>query len=212
MEADIAPRELKPHLVKVWTIQPLEVWEQVDQLGLLAVDAARLPYDGYVPWQYEWLAKQLQERLPGYCGSLPWWSYGACPDLRQYRHSRPRGQREVRMEILLPSEEIFSMPCWAWDTVYSGHFLSFEREERLDWDRRMREAVTDEDLWPLPQPWREELEASWERLFDPALPPSSDGDDEFHCRLGTKQEAVFGLLRRSAIKRVTHFVGTSGYR
>jgi hypothetical protein len=208
-EADIAPRELKPDLVRVWTVQPLAVWEQVEQLGVAAVDPNRMS-DGYVPLEYRWLVTQLRQRLPGYAGDLPWWAYCARPDLRWVRHRWPRNQREVRMEVLLPAEEVFVMPCWAWETVFFGKFLSFDNKERLDWERRLREAVPDEDLWPLPEPWQAEVEASWERLFDPALPQSSD--HEFHGRLGATREAVFGLLRRPTVCRVTHFVGTGSWR
>ena len=74
----------------------------------------------------------------------------------------------------------------------------------------MRLAVLDEDTWPLPEPWKSQLEASWLRLFDPDL-PSHPGDDESPGVYGKSgsREAVLGVLRLEDVRQVTHFVGCS---
>ena len=194
--------------MRVWTVQPLTVWERLTEAGTLRVDTACYPYDGYVPWQYPWMACRLQERAPDYQGGLPWWAYCERPDLRWVRRRRPAGQPQVRIELDVNGVLVF--PSWAWDVVYCGNFLSFTQSEQETWNAAMRRAVPDEDLWPLPEPWRAELEASWLRLFDPQLP--SDGWADILGKSNSSSranEAVFETLRLQDVRRVTHFVGTS---
>jgi hypothetical protein len=71
----------------------------------------------------------------------------------------------------------------------------------------MRQAVPDEDLWPLPQPWRDELEASWLQLFAPDLPAHGWADMANEALL--YYEAVFETLCLRDVRCVTHFVGRS---
>jgi hypothetical protein len=100
-----------------------------------------------------------------------------------------------------------TFPCWAWDTVYCGQYLSFARQEHDEWVEAMRQAVPDEDARPLPQPWQTQLEASWLRLFDPHL-PSQSWDDEAISKSGSR-EAVLGVLRVEEVRQVTEFFGCS---
>lgn len=71
----------------------------------------------------------------------------------------------------------------------------------------MRQAVTDEDLWPLPEPWRSELEASWLRLFHPDLPEYGWSEDS--PQTYADKEAVFEVLNKQDVRAVTHFVGSN---
>ena len=192
--------------MRVWTIQPLVVWERLKEAGTLCVDTACYPSDGYVPWQYPWLACRLQERVLDYRGGLPWWAYCEKPDLRWVRHHRPAGQPQVRIE--LDVNGVLAFPGWAWDVVHCGHFLSFTQREQETWSAAMRRAVPDEDLWPLPEPWRGELEASWLRLFDPQLP--SHGWADVPSKANSSwwaNEAVFETLCLRDVCHETHFVG-----
>jgi hypothetical protein len=176
--------------MRLWTIQPHEVWELLQQRGSLRVDEARLKY---VPDCYRWLTGQLQRRVPGYPGTLPWWCYCEKPDLRWLRHRRPRGSREVRMELEAADSTFLTFSRWAWDIVYGCNYLSAAQLEHDTWMGRMRTAVPDEDLYPLPEPWQSELEATWLRLFDPSMPPRSwDLEVYGHC---AAREAVLGELR-----------------
>jgi hypothetical protein len=196
--------------MRLWTVQPLVVWEQIQQLGLLHGDETRGLTPDYVPHSYRWLVSQLKERLPDYPGTIPWWAYCEKPDLRWVRHRRPAGEPQVRLELEPGAGSYLTYPLWAWDTVYSGDYLSFARQERDEWMAAMRWAVPEEDTWPLPEPWRAQLEASWLRLFDPDL-PARPWEDENPIRLGKAgtREAVLGVLRLEEVRQVTHFAGRS---
>ena len=191
--------------MRIWTVQPLVVWERLKEGGTLCVDSVCYPDDGYVPWQYQWMACQLKERMPGGRGELPWWAYCQKPDLRWVRHRRPFGQPQVRIELEM--DAVLSFPGWAWDVLHSGHYLAFTKREQEAWETAMRQAVPDEDLWPLPQPWRDELETSWLRLFAPDLPVHGWADIPNEAPLYT--EAVFETLCLRDIRCITHFVGRS---
>lgn len=188
----------------VWSVQPLVVWERLQELTVLTVDPAYY-HEGYVPWQYEWMAQQMHQRIPGNRGGLPWWSYCEKPDLRWVRHRRPGGQPQVRIELTVNAS--LSFPRWAWNVVHAGQFLSFALREQRAWTAALRRAVPDVDLWPLPEPWQSELEISWRQLFQPGLPSYGWKDvenDSTACH-----EAVFEELRMVDVQSVAHFVGNS---
>jgi hypothetical protein len=188
--------------MRVWTVQPLAVWERLQHDGTVLVDEAAV---GYVPEAYGWLARQLRERVPAYPGTLPWWVYREKPDLRWVRHRRPAGQREVRIELEPEAASFVSFPVWAWNTVYCRNYLAFTRKEHDGWIETMRRAIPDEDTWPLPEPWQAQLEMSWERLFDADLPALPWDPGAFGAR--GSREGVLGQLRLEEVRGVTHFVG-----
>ena len=193
--------------MRIWTIQPLLVWERLQQYSVLHVDSAYYSYgEGYVPWQYLWLAEQLKNRLPGYGGNLPWWAYCKKPDLRRVRHNRKVGTVHVRIELELPPEELFVMPLEAWDRVHCGDYLAYDEQEYAQWHATWRAVLTEDeyyDSWPRPEPWGSQMHASWERLFDIGKSGIEwDGS-------GKWMEAVFEPLRRCNVRKVTRFMGVN---
>jgi hypothetical protein len=196
--------------MQVWTIQPMAVWEQLRQRGHLRVDEARLPYGDHVPEAYQRLTRQLALRLPEYPGTLPWWAHCRKPDLRWFRHHTPRGQPEIRLEIEPRPGDHLTFPCWAWDTIHSRQYVAPTYPEYAAWTAALRQAVPDEDTWPLPEPWRSQLEASWERLFDPGLPARPW--DGFRIGGAGSREAVLTLLRLDDVRKVTPFIGAGRLR
>lgn len=195
--------------MKLWTIQPAEVWCQIQADGVAKVDRFRMFGADYVPPAYEWLVDQLALRRDWQPQRLPWWCYCAKPDLRSHRHCCVGSQ--VRLELEVDAKRALTMPCWAWDTVYRQDYLALTEREKQDWNERMLSSVPlDPDiqddripLWPLPEPWMSELCASWERLFDPCLPASHWTNE--HIFEGT--EAVIQEIRGSDVRNVTAFTG-----
>jgi hypothetical protein len=147
----------------------------------------------------------LPRHIPGYAGHYPWWAYCSRPDLRRERHFKLRGERYALIELDLPLDRVVLFPCGAWDRIYIGEFLSPVRGECEQWERRLREAVPDLETDPLPEPWQTELEASWQRLFDPELPVQGWPLDE-PWRF-SEREAVFEVLERRSVRRITPFLG-----
>lgn len=184
---------------KLWTIQPREVWEQVQKNGSATVDPEHPKYEGEVPPAYRWLAEQMKLRLPEFDSELPWWAYCKKP------HHRRVGKQEVRIELEPGEGSFLTFPCWAWNEVFSRRYLAENGDQYHDWLRRLRDARhTEYDDWPVRPPFHDELVASWSRLFSPNLPRVNwDPEGDRHeC-----WEAAVGVLRLEDVRDVTHFIG-----
>lgn len=194
-------------LVRLWTIQPLSVWEQLQARKRLLVDRRHVEN---LHHGYEWLRTRLVSRLPGHSGGYPWWAYCSRPDLRKARHQKPVGEQHFLIELALPRDRVLSFPFWAWDLIFYGRFLSRQEEASEDWHRRFALAVPDhEEVSAIPRPWLTELEASWELLFDPTLPDRGWNDSGASH---SEREAVFEVLEMTQVVRVTPFQGSSRSR
>ncbi|MBM3998454.1 MAG: DUF3841 domain-containing protein [Gammaproteobacteria bacterium] len=198
--------------MRIWTIQSEQVWNALCRRRVLYVDEDADKYAGYIPSAYRWLQSQIASKLAAYRGHLPWWAYCRKPDLRHHRHLRPKGEMEVRLELEISDEFVVQFPCWAWQRVFCEDYLAPTRKEYENWRREVRRIVQCEDTWPLPQPMRLQLEASWRNLFSPELPLVDwDRDSPWSRRDG--MEAVFERLRYDDVQHATLFKGsfTCGY-
>jgi hypothetical protein len=191
----------------LWTVQPLAVWAQVQRDGAAWVDPSRVNRHGWLPPPYSWLSWQLRGRIDGSLGRFPWFAYCSRPDLRWVRHTRPWGETQVSMESEPPPGQWVAFPCWAWHEVFTGQYLALTAADARDWARRVRDAVGvafGEYEGLLPEPLESELEASWRRLFSPALPARS-------WRRGDRRvdrEAVVEVIRAPWVRRMHVFAGT----
>ena len=196
--------------MRLWTVQPILVLERLRTEGSIYVDPYQINDVGWIHPQYRWLTWQLQWRIKDSRGHPPWWAYCKRPDLRWVRHSRPRGSREVLIEFEPPTDAFVSFPIWAWNDVYCSQYLSFTGKEAKSWEKRLKnntgiEFGFEEGL--LPEPWQEELEVSWRRLFSPRLPARS-----WHRGLtSTDREAVTDVIKLEWILSTREFMGTGAY-
>jgi hypothetical protein len=193
--------------MRLWTVQPVAVWEGLQSAGTIRVDPAKLIREGWIHPQYSWLIWQLRYRIQDSRGSLPWFAYCARPDLRWLRHSRPAGSREVLIELVPPEGTYVAFPCWAWHEVFCGQYLGLSGPEVREWLSGLRRdtgIAFSEHGGLLPEPWQAELEASWRRLFLPDLPARSWRRSD---RDG-KREAVVEVLEFGWVRSVREFTGT----
>ncbi|MEQ8766746.1 MAG: DUF3841 domain-containing protein [Planctomycetota bacterium] len=189
---------------RLWTIQPLEVWQSLEKRGTLLADPAHPRYEGEPPEAYHWLTGQLRERLPQFHATLPWWAYCRKPDLRWARHTLPRGSRHVRLEIRPRRSSYFTFPCWAWTLVFSSQFLARTAEEHRLWLRDVRRAGYTEWGDELSEELTHRVRKSWESLFDPNLPRRSWDPDEPRTECF---EAALARLHLDEVQAMTHFQG-----
>ncbi len=193
--------------MRIWTIQPSLVWATLRLKRVVHVSVDALNNGDFIPEAYRWIQTQMAIRLADYQGHLPWWAYCEKPDLRQHRHTRPKGTSHVRLELEIADHFILSFPCWAWHFVFCGDYLACSETEYHQWTSRVRQAVLDEDTWPPPEPWHSDLQASWESLFSDELPLL----DWNHERPGARRlmrECIFESLRLEDVRDVTRFTGT----
>lgn len=191
---------------RLWTVQPLEVLEQVERDGVALVDPARAgpsrpraAAEFHTPEAYVWLTRQLQGRQPGWAGRLPWWCYPEKPDLRLHRWHQKGPQ--VRLELLVPDTRVAEFPLWAWDLVFREEVLLRTERQQREWWRRAGGSRR-EGSWP--PALRRRVEATWEALFDPDLPPRV----RFGPFRGSRERvAVLEEIRPEDLRRVTRFAG-----
>lgn len=187
--------------MKIWTIQPWNVWDQLQEFGELRTDLARMRIPNFVPDCYEWLRSQL-----GYA-TYPWWAYAERPDLRCYRYTSEPGI-QVRMKLELAEADMCVFPLWAWDQVYCGHYLARQPGELEEWETAAEAA---EPAWldlrpDLPEPFGSQLVASWQHLFSPHLPRQAPFNQGFFCA-SESRVVVFEVLRMEQVQAVTFFDG-----
>ncbi len=159
------------------------------------VDPDNSRYRGRRPWQYEWLSAGLGRNHPGFDGGWPWWLSCQEPDLDQCRSAvLPGGRDQALIELDLSEDRCLVFPLWMWETIHSGLYLAACREEFAGWYGDLDSALPRIEVWPLPQPWRDRIELSWDRIFD------RDRHVRFWYRDGevSDDDSAYGTLAREA--------------
>ena len=202
-----APRR-PSETVRIWTIQPVEVLARLEAEQVLYAEPAYI-------WPefrdaYDWLAGQMQRRIPGYGGRYPWWGwYQPRPDLRRSGHL-PRGTAGVRLELELDPSQVLLSDFEAWHIVLNHGYLALTEAEDDAWDARFQAAVSDRHAWPPPEPWYSEILRSWERIFDPSTELRAGLEalekSEYWQTQTRYVQATYEMLRLADVRRRTFFV------
>lgn len=203
--------------VRFWTIQPRQLWEQMERGESVRVDPDHPRYGGERPWQYDWLSAGLQRHHSGFDGGWPWWLSCIEPDLDQHRSVvLPGGRDQVSIQLELAETRYATFPLWMWETIHTGHYLAFTQEDLDEWHGALDSAGLGPDTAPLPEPWRGRLESSWERIFDRGPHPRfwyrdrevSEDDSGRNTLMREASEDPVGLtqeLRASDVLKVVLF-------
>ncbi len=160
----------RPGTTRLWTIQPLRVWERLREQRTLWADPTGEAFFQDFQDSYDWTRGQMHRRLPGYGGRYPWWAYTHKPDLRRYK---PGTGRMVRLELAVPPERVLLSAYGAWHSVLNLWYLpqamddeGYERESDAWEEELKRHGLNPCRSHPLPEPWHSRMTASWERIFD----------------------------------------------
>ncbi|WP_165423630.1 DUF3841 domain-containing protein [Ktedonosporobacter rubrisoli] len=197
----------------VWMTARAVLWEQLQQEKLLYFDQQRIPgissphatiYDRMMLRAYDWMRQQMAQRLSRYQGHYPWWAWvqwkeeRAKPDLRSRDpelHYLPADELAVRLELLLPAEDVLCSHFYAWCNALSNEYVSRTEAEAQQY-KRLDPAQNRQEL----------IERSWEAVFD----LDSQHWDEYRCG-GWRIQGVFEELRIEQVKEVTYFRPRSSY-
>lgn len=189
-----------PGAVRLWTLQPLTVWETLRRERTLLVDPEHAGFDQDFRQAYDWMRGQMAERLPEYGGHYPWWAYDYRVDLRSWRYQVGPGPH-VRLDLALPPERVLLSAYGAWHAVLGRTYLpQGTGEDEWDregggWDDELRQnGLNPSSPEPLPEPRKSRLEASWQRIFDV--------DD---LRATNTIQACFERLELADVVEVTRF-------
>ncbi len=159
--------------MRLWTIQPLWVWERLREQRTLWADPTGERFFQDFQDSYDWMRDQMHRRLPGYGGRYPWWAYEHKPDLRRYKPDTGDTGLSVRLELAVPPERVLLSAYGAWHYVLNPMYLpqaveegDYECESNA-WEQELgRHGLDPYRGHSLPEPWHSRMTASWERIFD----------------------------------------------
>ena len=185
----------------LWTIQPEEVFDEIQNNGVYRCDINKSGMKDFADLQYDWMVSQMKKRIgpPPEGVTYPVWAYYRWsytkkrPDLRAVRwYWGQKGDKFYRLEIEIPDDEVLlsDFDGWAWQVLNSWLFSDTEEE-----DKKIEKFY--ESLSPDEQ--KKYLLKNWERVFD--ISPLDNG----WTRRGDRIQATFWELRKEHILKVTAF-------
>lgn len=183
----------------LWTIQPIEIWNLIQDTGTYQCDPAKCSMPEFVE-AYQWLIRQMELRIgPRPDGvEYPVWAWymqngkHKKPDLRSERWGYGPGDEDfVCIELEIPDEQVLLSVFDDWHVVLNNWILtdSMEESDRLE--------VYLESLPPIVQ--KTFRERNWEQVLLPT--PAEDAppvDDKW-------VQATFWELRSDMVRDVRFF-------
>ncbi len=195
--------------VRVWTVQPEEVWLNLQEQKSLFVDPKQSHTYQEWPDSVEWMRKQMRKRLPTYRGNYPWWAwFYPKPDIRKLRHGTYSDIPEtyVRIELLIPENRVLISNLQAWDWVLLGAAVPYTSSEADYW---LNLSDTFEG-GVLPSHLQSRSKSTWERIFERDLTSRHQSSDTLDNPMWQENlwQATFEELRLDDVSKVTVFVAT----
>ena len=145
--------------IRVWTLQPIEVWNALLLHGELHCDITRSSFfdmkSPYMLLAYDWMRGQMQRRVDGCQGGYPWWAWAERkPDLRRETWGYKQGDMAVRIELEVPRSQVVLSCFHAWDAVLWGSYCGFDAEDEAKFERHwqavaLRFAIEEDVMYGL---------------------------------------------------------------
>ena len=185
----------------LWTIQPEEVFDEIQNNGVYRCDINKSGMKDFADLQYDWMVSQMKKRIgpPPEGVTYPVWAYYRWsytkkrPDLRAVRwYWGQKGDKFYRLEIEIPDDEVLlsDFDGWAWQVLNSWLFSDTEEEDKKI--EKFYKSLS-------PEEQKEYKFKNWERVFD--ISPLDNG----WIRRGESIQATFWELRKEHILKVTAF-------
>ena len=201
----------------VWTIHPLQVWEKLQQDGLMygpGPDLITMLHHWQGQTAYTWMVEQMERRIgkrpkPDL---YPLWAWSQCrdathprPDLRSPGHL-PSGMRGVRLACEIPNDQILLSDFQHWHQAlnYRYHSLSQAEEEAFETELALC-GLTYMPSGPLCDlVFHQRILDSWQRIFDLDYvgTPGWFGDE---TRDEKEIQATFWQLSLDQVREITVF-------
>lgn len=188
--------------MKVWTVQPVEVYNQVMTTNDYCVDMTK-SLDAEVELfrePYAWLRKKAIERGLQDNGRgmiwfwYRWYSTRRKTDVRTLRKMAGKGHKMCCMTLDVPEDKVLLMDTGNWNARLNNSLCFTPEQEEMDLDALERFL---DEFYDLPEEARKRrTEESWELIFD--FNPDKTG----------AIEGVFYGLDKAMIKDVQFFEGT----
>jgi len=151
----------------------MEVWKRLQSVGTLRADLRHVESNFLA--SHEWMARQMHQRLrvrpPR--DSLPVWAWYQWqsegrkkPDLRSSGHL-PKGERGVRIKFERDDRLVLLSDFELWHYVLNYWYLPQSEVDGESFESELSEqGLSFYATKPLPLPYHQRIEKSWERIFD----------------------------------------------
>lgn len=166
--------------MRLWSIQKRGAHQRLLDKGSLYGDWRRV--DSFFKPSYYWLCDQMKQRGIELNRRPPMWGWTHKPDLRLAAHLE-RGEKGVRLELEVPDELVLLSHFGAWHCVLNDHLL----------------VTSDDELEGMFDHPREEVVASWQKIFDQEAIAAIPGYDDVY-------QATFPTIELDYVVRSTSFV------
>ena len=190
--------------MKLWTIQPEKVFEEIQTKGFYHCDIEQTSKNWLM--QYDWLVSQMKKRigLPPSGVKYPVWAWKrwrkdrVMPDLRFERwNCGCKGDKFFRLELEIPDEKVLLSDFDAWGIILNEGLLS-ETEAECEELRRIYKLLS-------PDKQKEMRNKNWQGVFD------ITAFENDWCERGYSVQATFWELRKEQIRKVKKFISVSKY-
>lgn len=188
--------------MRVWTVQPVELYDKLKEVAVLHADFAKSEYADADEFRraYDWLADQMRNRVgsppPGV--TYPFWAWHTLEwkhkklDLRTMAF-RYYSDPSVCMELEIPDDQVLLSDVDAWNLVLNDAYIGdATNQDELDEEWDWIESLPDEEATALKR-------QSWDKALD-----VSPFDDGWTVR-GSFIQATFWELRLDDVRGVRYF-------
>ncbi|WP_289139194.1 DUF3841 domain-containing protein [uncultured Brevibacillus sp.] len=170
-----------------WTMQTDEAWKQYEKQGYLEGTPEHAMYSE----EYQWIIKQMKQRLPNYRGEYPIWLWIKKPDMRSTGHFEG-GTKCVRLTLEIDPKNVLVSDFDDWHCVLNNTFCA-DKEQEWEAHYEGNLEITKEE--------------SWHRIFD----IDRHRDPEWHGEGKRRLQGTTGRMELSCVKKVEHFIARKSF-
>ena len=189
--------------MRLWTVQPVEVWDILQKQGYFICNPEKSDYistDWGFKEPYDWLVNQMELRIGKrpHRVQYPIWAWHT----RNWQHKKPdlrtiglgkKGEKSVCIEIEIPDNQVLLSDYNAWHYVLNKWWFDDSLSEE-DWEKKH------EWFDSLPYTIQNKIrEKSWERIFN-ITPFKNDWVSN-----GRYIQATFWILYLKDVKNIRYF-------
>ncbi|MDZ5472701.1 DUF3841 domain-containing protein [Bacillus sp. 31A1R] len=176
----------------VYTVKPEKMYHLMRKQGYYEGSEKHIFWPEQLTKPYQWMMKQLAKTIPDYDGTTyPVWVWKRRPN-RNEKPSFRKGNRGVILTLDIPDDQILWSCFHKWDFVMTEHPVTITEDE---WNRFDQGQMS-----------REEIEQTWERIFDFDL--LRNIDPEWNGVFDPNWiQGVTPRITMDQVKRVERFMG-----
>lgn len=195
--------------MKLWTIQTLEAWKELQSSGVLHTRQNQIDsfHKDYLS-SYKWMMEQMNVKIGAASskGLFPIWAWyqwdgkkRAKPDLRAIRWHHPVGEHNVCIEFICKDEFVLLSDFVLWHHVLNSCFLPKSEDDDNAFEKRFANVKIPDAIG------HKIIEQSWQRIFD------IDWEDPWISFPRKKKsiQATLWEIRLDMVTDITHFIGSN---